>query len=71
VLRDFMRDDTRRAIRSIGRMTEDDGLATRGLPNITGRMADATELLERDAQLSELSALLESASSGEGRIALV
>src|SRR5512141_2689962 len=34
-------------------------------------MADATELLERDAQLCELSGLLESASSGEGRIALV
>ena len=34
-------------------------------------MAGAIELLERDAQLCELSALLESARSGEGRIALV
>ncbi len=34
-------------------------------------MAGAAELLERDAQLSELSALLETARSGEGRIALV
>ena len=34
-------------------------------------MAGAAELLERDAQLGELSALLETARSGEGRIALV
>lgn len=34
-------------------------------------MADATELLERDAQLGVLSGLLESAGSGDGRIALV
>jgi len=34
-------------------------------------MADATELLERESQLSELTGSLESARSGEGRIALV
>lgn len=34
-------------------------------------MTDAAELLERDAQLRELSGLLESASGGDGRIALV
>src|SRR5436190_689817 len=34
-------------------------------------MPNATELLERDAELAELSDLLKSARSGEGRIALV